>query len=117
MAMLRLTLDSVFLLRGTGYARLSSSFLPSNQFLLFLPTRRYYRDREEASHEIFESALASLFLSISLCRLSARKLKVLATPPPPPHRRGTPSLHFISRDIEWVSSPLERCSHILEYRM
>lgn len=64
MATLWLTLDSVFLFTNDSGC-LFLSILPSCS-LSFLP-RRYYRDREEASHEIFESALASFPISLYVC--------------------------------------------------
>lgn len=61
MATLRLTLDSVFLLRATVAVSFHPFSLPTS--FSFLPTRHYH-DKEEASHEIFESALSPLFLSL-----------------------------------------------------
>lgn len=52
---------------------------------LFLPRRALYRDREEASHEIFESALASLFLSVYALSVSPCE-KAESARPTPPHR-------------------------------
>lgn len=65
--------------------RRPSSSLP-NEFLLFsLPRRALYRDREEASHEIFESALASLFLSVSMHSPRLPCEKAESARPTPPH--------------------------------